>query len=61
MKKAYISPVIQEMPMNLRSAVADLTGYADGDQIGSGGKDYGDHDPDANSRNSWDGFWEERE
>ena len=49
MKQAYQSPALQETPIDLRSAIAELTGEADGNRIGWGGKDDGTHDPDANS------------
>ena len=61
MKKAYNSPAMQELTMDLRSAVAELTGNAGDNHIGSGGKDDEGLDPDANTRNSWDRFWDDRE
>ena len=61
MKKAYISPALQETTMDLRTAVAQLTGDAGGHHIGDGGDDDGTHDPGSNSRGSWDQFWDDRE
>lgn len=52
---------MQETPMDLRSAVADLTGDVGGNHMDWGGEDNGDNDPGANSRNSWDQFWDDRE
>jgi hypothetical protein len=61
MKQTYITPAMQETPMDLRSAIADLTGNAGDDHIGWGGQDDGSHDAGSNSRNSWDQFWDDRE
>lgn len=61
MKKTYITPALQETPMDLRSAVAQLTGNTEDDHIGSGGEDHGENEIGSNSRNSWDQFWEDRE
>ncbi len=62
MKQAYQSPALQETRMDLRSAIAELSGDADGNHLGWGGMDDGSHDPDANSRGDWEeDFWESRE
>ena len=48
--------------MDLRSAIAELSGDTDGNHLGWGGMDDGSHDPDANSRGDWEeDFWESRE
>ena len=52
---------MQETPMDLRSAIADLTGDTGDDHIGWGGQDDGSHEAGSNSRNSWDQFWDDRE
>ena len=62
MKKAYISPALQETTMDLRTAVAQLTGTAgENHHIDDGGVDTGGNTPGANSRDSWDQFWDDRE
>ena len=61
MKKAYFSPEMQETTMDLRTAVAQLTGSAGNNHIGDGGEDPGGINPGANSRDSWDQFWDDRE
>lgn len=61
MKKAYITPALQETTMDLRTAVAQLTGDAGGQHIDDGGVDTGGNTPGANSRDSWDQFWDDRE
>lgn len=47
--------------MDLRSAVAQLTGNTEDDHIGYGGEDHSENEIGSNSRNSWDQFWEDRE
>jgi hypothetical protein len=61
MKKTYITPALQETPMDLSSAVAQLTGSAGDNHLDDGGVDTGGNTPGANSRDSWDQFWEDRE
>ena len=62
MKKTYTTPAMVETLMDMQIVLTEMTGVQGSDGTGWGGVDDGGLlDPEANSRDGWESFWESRE